>query len=574
MSEPRSSLYRLLTWSFLAGLIGVYALYHWYAGALKEQIATQDAQIAQTAQHLADTGKRLQTEVETERGLNAQIADLTARLTAIQGEHQTLTERHEAATAQVAALTTEAAHRKQEIAAAASREQELTAHIHSLGVQSETVAKGLASKLDAARKAWTESEAEHQAAKGHTKELEAEVARLTKAVAAADAKRDLQSKELEGKINERTRFFRTALEGSEPVRAAQIAGLEQQLAESRGALEQAAEEHRVALEQAGKDAQRELNEKLTEAQRNADALTEQLATAQQAATEHTRTLATAKETHEAALSESRGKVFALSEELASVRSELAALEQKHEQAVAELRTELDQAGQTLASLRTEFSATVTSAGQEKQVLEGQIADAKGRITALERDLETEHSRAVQSLTEEQRKSEESLAALRKQLQEAPVADLEAQDKQPAQAPIKTQPQGLVDRYAQLHAQQTERGMMVSLADQELHFPSGGTNLPKGAVPSLDQIAAIFKEFPNLTAVIDGHTDSSGPDAINLTLSKARAEAVRQGLIARGVPPERLTAEGLGETRPIADNTTAPGRLKNRRVEVLLIEPAP
>ena len=560
MSEPRPSLYRLLTWSFLAGLIGVYALYHWYADALKAQIATQDAQIAQTARHLADTGQRLQAEIDTEQGLNAQIADLTARLKATQGEHQILTARHEAATAQVAALTAEATHSKQEIAAAAAREQELTAHIHSLGAQSEAVAKGLASKLDAARKAWTESEAEHQAARGHTKELEAEVSRLTKAVAAAEAKRDLQSKELEGKINERTRFFRTALEGSDPQRAAQIAGLEQQLAESRAALEQATAEHRVALEQAGKDARSALNETLAEAQRNADALTEQLTIARQTTAEHSRTLAAAKETHEAVLSESRGKVFALSEELASVRGELAALEKKHEQTVVELRTELDQAGQTLAGMRTEFSAAVAAAAQEKQVLEGQAAQAKGRIAALELDLETE----------QQRKSAEG-AALPQPGKEAPVAVPQPQE---SGTPAGTQPQGLVDRYAQLHAQQTERGMMVSLADQELHFPSGGTNLPKGAIPSLDQIAALFKEFPSLTAVIDGHTDSSGPDAVNLTLSKARAEAVRQGLIARGVAPERLTTEGLGETRPIADNTTAPGRLKNRRVEVLVIEPAP
>ncbi|HYN78054.1 MAG TPA: hypothetical protein VES73_09715, partial [Lamprocystis sp. (in: g-proteobacteria)] len=255
MSESRPSLYRLLTWSVLAGLIGVYALYHWYAESLKEQIAAQGAQIAQTAQQLADADRHLKADVDTERGLTAQIADLTARLTAALGEHQTLAERHEAATTQVTALTAEVTHSKQEIAAAAAREQELTAHIHSLGVQSEAIAKGLANKLDTARKAWTESEAEHQAAKGHTKELEAEVVRLTKAVAAADTKRTLQSKELEGKINERTRFFRTALEGSDPDRAAQIAGLEQQLAESRAALEQATEEHRVALEQAGKDAQ-------------------------------------------------------------------------------------------------------------------------------------------------------------------------------------------------------------------------------------------------------------------------------------------------------------------------------
>ncbi len=81
----------------------------------------------------------------------------------------------------------------------------------------------------------------------------------------------------------------------------------------------------------------------------------------------------------------------------------------------------------------------------------------------------------------------------------------------------------------------------------------------------------MSEHPKLTAYIEGHTDSAGPDEINLALSKARAEAVRQALIERGVPPERLAAEGAGESRPIADNATATGRRENRRVEVYMIE---
>ncbi|HYN77068.1 MAG TPA: OmpA family protein, partial [Lamprocystis sp. (in: g-proteobacteria)] len=313
-----------------------------------------------------------------------------------------------------------------------------------------------------------------------------------------------------------------------------------------------------------------------EAQRNADALAEQVATAQRAADELAQRLATTTETHAGELSESRGKVFALTEELATVRNDLAALEQQQEQTVGQQRTELDQARQTLAEVRTEFSAATAAAAREKQALEGQIADAQGRIAALERDLETEHSRAVQGLAEAQQKSEETLAAQRKQFEEARVADPQVQAPGPAlvQSPTATQTQGLVDRYAQLQAQQTDRGMLVSLAEQQLHFASGGTSLPKGAIPSLDQIAALLKEFPNLAAVIEGHTDSSGPDTVNLTLSKARAESVRQGLIARGVAPQRLTATGLGEAKPVADNTTAPGRLKNRRVEILVIEPAP
>jgi outer membrane protein OmpA-like peptidoglycan-associated protein len=87
------------------------------------------------------------------------------------------------------------------------------------------------------------------------------------------------------------------------------------------------------------------------------------------------------------------------------------------------------------------------------------------------------------------------------------------------------------------------------------------------MPSLDRIASLLKDYPGLTALIEGHTDNAGPDEINLELSKARADAVMQALTERGVAAERLTAEGAGEARPNAPNTTPAGRAQNRRVEV-------
>lgn len=558
MTESRASLYQLLTWVFLAALIGVYVLYHWYAGVLKEEIAGQSARIAQASQQLKAGG-------ETEQGLKAQLTDLEGRLASLQAEHQTLAGTHEVATAQVAALSAEAEQRKQEAAAAAAREQELAAATQALGVQYEAVRKGLASKLDAAHNAWSEAEAEHQSAKGHTKELEAEVGRLKRALAAAESKYAAESKGLEAKVEERTRVFRTALEGSDPERAAQIAALEQ-------------------AEQAGQDAEAELTEKLAAAQRSAE--------------EQAQALAKAKEEQEGVLSEWRGKVFALNEELQSVRNELGGVEQKHDQTVAELRAELDQAAQTLAGVRTEFSTTVAAATQEKQALDA-------RIASLEQDLDTQRNQGGAW-----QQSDETLADLRKQSVEAPAVaqsapaqaealvqtatpalvpapiEAEAQVQTPTPTPTPTEAEAenptpsptdssaLLDQYAQLHAQKTEGGMLISLPDQQLHFPSGVSTLPKGDIASLDQIAALLKGSPQLTAVVEGHTDSSGPDAVNLAVSKARAESVRQGLIARGIAPGRLTARGLGKSRPVSENSTAAGRLNNRRVEVLVIEPAP
>ncbi|MES0873475.1 OmpA family protein [Sinimarinibacterium thermocellulolyticum] len=87
---------------------------------------------------------------------------------------------------------------------------------------------------------------------------------------------------------------------------------------------------------------------------------------------------------------------------------------------------------------------------------------------------------------------------------------------------------------------------------------------------LDGVADSLKSQPNLRVEIGGHTDSIGNDTYNDILSRQRAEAVRQYLIARGVAADRLVAMGYGEFKPIDSNETAEGRAKNRRVEFKLI----
>jgi OOP family OmpA-OmpF porin len=84
---------------------------------------------------------------------------------------------------------------------------------------------------------------------------------------------------------------------------------------------------------------------------------------------------------------------------------------------------------------------------------------------------------------------------------------------------------------------------------------------------LDQVATSLIERPDVKVEIGGHTDSQGSEAYNLKLSNARADAVMQYLISKGVKADNLTAKGYGETMPIADNATDEGRTKNRRVEL-------
>ncbi|MBX9806976.1 MAG: OmpA family protein, partial [Flavobacteriaceae bacterium] len=85
---------------------------------------------------------------------------------------------------------------------------------------------------------------------------------------------------------------------------------------------------------------------------------------------------------------------------------------------------------------------------------------------------------------------------------------------------------------------------------------------------LDAIKEILKNYPNAKFSIEGHTDDVGNAVSNQKLSEARAKAVMEALVAKGVNPESLTYKGFGESKPVADNKTAAGRAENRRTEVI------
>ena len=106
---------------------------------------------------------------------------------------------------------------------------------------------------------------------------------------------------------------------------------------------------------------------------------------------------------------------------------------------------------------------------------------------------------------------------------------------------------------------------------DISFDTGRSNIRPDMAPILSKFAQGLDGSMNVQ--ITGHTDSQGSDAINNPLSKDRADAVRDYLVAQGVPATRISTAGRGEHQPIADNTTAEGRAKNRRVEIFLREPA-
>jgi outer membrane protein OmpA-like peptidoglycan-associated protein len=103
------------------------------------------------------------------------------------------------------------------------------------------------------------------------------------------------------------------------------------------------------------------------------------------------------------------------------------------------------------------------------------------------------------------------------------------------------------------------------------FTFGSTELTPNATIVLDGVADELKKYENVNAEVQGHTDSHGPEGANLALSAERAQSVLDYLVQRGVPADRLTSKGYGETMPIAENSTPEGRAQNRRVELKWLE---
>lgn len=89
-------------------------------------------------------------------------------------------------------------------------------------------------------------------------------------------------------------------------------------------------------------------------------------------------------------------------------------------------------------------------------------------------------------------------------------------------------------------------------------------------PTLNEVAAILREYPSTYIDVYGHTDSVGTDAYNQTLSENRARSVADYLVSQGVQPARIATRGFGETQPIASNETDAGRAANRRVEIRIV----
>lgn len=127
---------------------------------------------------------------------------------------------------------------------------------------------------------------------------------------------------------------------------------------------------------------------------------------------------------------------------------------------------------------------------------------------------------------------------------------------------------LDDRLARLGAVVTDTEVTIRLPGSIL-FDFDSADLRGDAEATLAEVAGALAAMSGRPIRIEGHTDSIASEAYNLALSQRRAAAVKAWLAGHGVEAARMTTVGLGESRPVADNSTAAGRQRNRRVEIVV-----
>jgi outer membrane protein OmpA-like peptidoglycan-associated protein len=133
------------------------------------------------------------------------------------------------------------------------------------------------------------------------------------------------------------------------------------------------------------------------------------------------------------------------------------------------------------------------------------------------------------------------------------------------------PRGSIDdNVAAFLAGRTPGSLPRVFVFDHLNFESGSSQLTPDSAPTVNNLAQILIAYPNARVQLLGHTDNTGTPEANQTLSQDRANAVKEMLVNQGIAPDRITAIGFGQTRPIAPNDTEQGRAHNRRLELNVI----
>ncbi|TRZ98549.1 MAG: DUF4398 domain-containing protein, partial [Deltaproteobacteria bacterium] len=215
-------------------------------------------------------------------------------------------------------------------------------------------------------------------------------------------------------------------------------------------------------------------------------------------------------------------------------------------------------------MATSESEKAALAKRQSEQARQQMEQAKQQAEQARQQMEQAKQQAEQARQQMEQAKQQAEQA-RQQMEQATLA---AQSEAEKAAKAKAEADQLAKEISGLKAQQTERGIILTIGD--VLFATGKAQLSPQANMSVTKLSEFLKNHPTRNVLIEGHTDSVGSDEYNQVLSGKRADSVKYELRNNGVEASRITTVGYGEKYPVASNDSANSRAMNRRVDVVIL----
>ncbi len=220
---------------------------------------------------------------------------------------------------------------------------------------------------------------------------------------------------------------------------------------------------------------------------------------------------------------------------------------------------------TIRKIKEEDDAAQRRAREDAELSAKQSQEAAEKEAAQRAQAEASAHEAEERAAKARAEQQQAEAAAQQAAQQAQLANQQAQA---ANQQTEQMRERLKDQLNQvLQTRETARGLIVNMSD--VLFDFNKYTLKPEAREKLAKVSGILLAYPNLKLQVEGYTDNIGSDEYNQKLSEQRADGVRDYLVSQSVPDANITAQGLGKSHPIADNSTNSGRAQNRRVELVV-----
>lgn len=265
----------------------------------------------------------------------------------------------------------------------------------------------------------------------------------------------------------------------------------------------------------------------------------------------------------AAAAQARADSIAAAEAAEAAR--LAAEERAREEAVAQARAEAE----ARAKAQADSLAAVHAAELAKAKAEAEAARQKAEAEAAKAKSEAEAARLKAEAEAAKARAEAEAAKQKAEAEAKAKAETEARAKAEAEARAKAEAEARAKAKAEQKARE-EAAFVAGFTDTA--FFETGKDMPifgQLNEDSWDNLKDIMDRHPEIMVTVTGHTDNVGKASSNLDLSKRRAENIKKMLVSKGIAADRVTAIGKGQTQPIATNSTADGRARNRRIVITI-----